>query len=236
MRILIFFIAFFISLMGFSQFENSKKGVRFAPIKKKEAPLKPLVKKSDVPIEIKYESSLDKKKGDNVLNDFSILPKKVEKGIMDTSDPTIRNSSEIYTDKLNKKLSSEGISQEILNSDLFLGEFIVYTTDLDAACRDYSAIDGDDVRIWVNGEIAVREVNLEADFKRYHLILKEGLNIIQIEALNIGLSFPNTGQFNFFDGNGRLVTNQNWGLNAGYKAVIRIIKLKGIAEKASDNK
>jgi hypothetical protein len=61
--------------------------------------------------------------------------------------------------------------------------------------------------------------------------LKEGLNVIQIEALNIGLSFPNTGQFSFVDGNGKMITEQFWGLNEGYRATIKVYKKKGLEEE-----
>lgn len=233
MRFLIFLVAVLFSLQGFSQFENSKKGIRFAPVKKKEAPFKPLDTKT-TPAEIKYESSLDKE--EKLSKDFSLLPKKEERGIMDINDPTIKQSSEIFTEKLQSQLKTEGITQEILNNDLFLGEFIVFTTKLDINCRDYSAIDGDVVRIWLNNEVVIRQVNLGSSFKSYNLMLKEGLNIIQIEALNIGESFPNTGQFIFYDGNNQVVTNQNWGLNTGYKAIVRIIKLKGLSKEEEEEK
>ena len=62
-------------------------------------------------------------------------------------------------------------------------------------------------------------------------LLKKGLNTIQIEALNVGEVFPNTGQFAFFDGNEKLVTNQNWDLNQGYKAIIKLVRIDGLEEK-----
>ena len=68
------------------------------------------------------------------------------------------------------------------------------------------------------------------NFKKFQLTLKEGLNIIHIEALNTGEFFPNTGQFMFLDGNQKLITNQNWGLNSGYRAIIKVRKVKGLIE------
>ena len=61
--------------------------------------------------------------------------------------------------------------------------------------------------------------------------MKENLNTIFIEAINTGLLFPNTGQFTFFDEKGKLVTNQNWNLNEGYKAIIKIVRIEGLEEK-----
>ena len=65
----------------------------------------------------------------------------------------MRTTAEIYTKQQNDKLKSEGLSQEIVNSDVYLGEFVVYTTALHTQCRDYGAVDGDNVRIWLNDEI-----------------------------------------------------------------------------------
>lgn len=225
--VLLVFILFF-SFKGFSQFENSKKGIRFAATKKKEAPLKSLDIKTS-PSVIKYESSFDKKKDD--LMGFSILPKKVEKGIMEEEASTVRQSSELYTEKLQTKLSQEGITREILNSDVFLGEYTVYTKEIDISCRDYSAIDGDLVRVWLNGEMVTKQIDLESGYKKYKYTLQEGLNIIQIEALNVGLSFPNTGQFLFLDGNGKKITEQFWGLNEGYRAIVKVYKKKGLSDE-----
>ncbi len=226
MRLFFCFLATFcFSINGFSQIELPTRTLKISPIKKPDAPPKPTPEIA-TPAIIKYESSIEKSVDDKLLKGFTLLPKKEEKGIME-KEP-IRSIAEVHTKKQNDKLKSEGISQEIVNSDTFLGEFTVYTTELTTKCRDYSAIDGDNVRIWLNDEIIVTSVYLESTFKTYTLNLKEGLNIIKIQALNIGESFPNTGQFIFFDGNGKLVTNQNWGLNAGYFAIIRILKKEGI--------
>lgn len=219
-------LVFCISMMGFSQIESPNRTFKIAPVKRPDAPPKP-TSVADTPAIIKFESSLDKK-DEKLLKNFTLLPKKEEKNIMDTSDPTLRNIAEVHTQKQNDMLKSEGYSREIVNSDVFLGEFVVYTTELTTKCRDYSNVDGDNVRIWLNDEIVVTSVYLESGFKSYVLQLKEGLNIIKIQALNVGEYFPNTGQFIFYDGNGKAVTNQNWGLNSGYNAIIKIRKLKGI--------
>ena len=225
MRIIYYsFLFFFISIGVFSQVDSPNHSIKISPVKKPDEPTKP-TSETTTPAIIKYESSLDKK-DEKLLKGFSLLPKKEEKGIME-KEP-LRSTAEIYTKKQNDKLKSEGLSQEIVNSDVYLGEFIVYTTELNTKCRDYGTVDGDNVRIWLNDEIVVPNIVLESGFKNYVLNLKEGLNIIKIQALNVGEFFPNTGQFMFYDGNGKIVTNQNWGLNSGYNAIIKVRKLKGL--------
>lgn len=232
-RMKIYSLIVFLVLISFSataQFEATKKKINISaqPEKasKKKASSVSENKKTTAPV-IKFESQYLNKSEDKLLKQFSNVPKIGEV----TTKPSyeIKNSSEIYTEKVKEKLESEGLSQQIVNSDIYLGEFIVFTEQLNVNCRDYGAIDGDNVRIWLNNEIVTKDIFLEGGFKSYDFLLKEGLNIIQIEALNTGDFFPNTGQFVFYDGNSKLVTNQNWGLNAGFKAVIKIVRLKGIS-------
>ena len=73
-------------------------------------------------------------------------------------------------EKVQAKMAQEGISREILNSDIFLGEYTVYTNEIKISARDYSAIDGDLVRIWLNGEIVTKVIDLESGYQRYDYV------------------------------------------------------------------
>jgi hypothetical protein len=213
----------FIALKGFSQFELPMKSISIAPISNSSGIVTPTSS-------IKYPSIFDKK--DKLLENFSLITKKVEpeKSVMDTQTEFI-NPGDKIVEKENQKLKTEGLSSVVDNSDSFLGEFIVTTVKLKITCRDYGAIDGDVVSINLNGQLVVPVINLESGFKSYVFELNDGSNEIHIEALNTGMLFPNTGQFVFYDGNEKLVTNQQWNLNAGYKAIIKIRKIKGLTEK-----
>ena len=213
----------FITFNGFSQFELPKKSISIAPISNPEGKISPTSS-------IKYPSIFDKK--DKLLENFTLLKKKEDpiKNMMDNK-PKFLNPGDIIVEKENEKLKREGLSSAVDNSDSFLGEFVITTFKLNIECRDYGAIDGDIVRIWLNGEMVVPRVDLISGYKRYILDVNEGTNEIQIEALNTGKLFPNTGQFMFLDGNEKLVTNQQWNLNSGYKAIIKIRKIKGLIQK-----
>lgn len=145
-----------------------------------------------------------------------------------TNPNDFKNPGDVYKEKLNKKLNVEGYGSAVENKDFFFGEFVVTTERLLIACRDNGEIDGDNVCIWVNGEKVAPLIYLEGNFKKYYVDLKMNLNTIEIEALGTGLIYPNTGQFTFFDGNEKLVTNQNWNLNSSYKAIIRIRRINGL--------
>jgi hypothetical protein len=219
-------VVLLVGLEGFSQFEIPKRTVNIAPMSKNSSSIAPTSSKI-----ITYPSIFNKK--DKLLQSVSLLPKKQEeeKSVMEPTQ--LESPAKEQTERMNKMMAREGLSREIVSSDLFLGEFKIFTSNLFISCRDNGVIDGDNVSIWVNGEKVIPFIGLESGFKKYEFILKKGNNIIEIEALGTGELFPNTGQFTFFDGHEKLVTNQNWDLNSGYKAVIKIQRLEGIE---SENK
>jgi hypothetical protein len=219
-----FIILFLAMAKGYSQFELPKKTLKIAPVSNPKGQVAPTSSKL-----ITYPSIFDKK--DKLLESVSLLNRKIEpeKSIMEKEQ--FENPAKQYTEKMNNQLKTEGMTSEVVNSDFFFGEFKVTTYKIIIACRDSGAIDGDDISIWLNGEKVIPIVYLDTEYKKYEILLKDGLNDVQIEALNTGLLFPNTGQFVYFDGNEKLVTNQQWNLNAGYKAIVKIRKIKGITEE-----
>lgn len=218
-----FIFLILISFKGFSQFETPKRTVNIAPVSDSKGSVAPTSSKS-----ITYPSIFDKK--DKLLSGVSLLKQKPEEAKSIFEEKEFTSQSKEKTDQMNNQLKSEGYTSVVENSDFFFGEFKVFTEKLFIACRDNGAIDGDNVAIWLNGEKVTPFIGLDGAFRKYTFHLKEGLNVINIEALNTGELYPNTGQFTFFDGNEKLVTNQNWNLNSGYKAIIKILKLDGSLE------
>ena len=209
------------SFKGFSQFETPKRTVNIAPISDNKGIVSPTSSKV-----ITYPSIFDKK--DKLLESVSLLKKKPEEEKSIFEKEQFASPAKEYTEKANKMLKTEGYASVVENSDFFFGEFKVYTETIYIGCRDYGAIDGDLIAIYLNGEKVIPLYELEAGFKKYTFDLKLGLNTIQIEALNTGELFPNTGQFTFFNGNEQLITNQQWALNTGYKAIVKIERIKGV--------
>jgi hypothetical protein len=222
-RAFAFIFLAFISFKGFSQFETPKKAINIAPVSDPKGTVAPSGSKL-----ITYPSIFDKK--DKLLSGVSLLKKKEEETKSIFEEKEFSSPSKEKTDQMNKQLKTEGYTSVVENSDFYFGEFKIYTEKLFIACRDNGAIDGDNVAIWLNGDKVTPFIGLEGSFRKYTFHLKEGLNVIHIEALNTGDLFPNTGQFTFFDGNEKLVTNQNWNLNSGYKAIIKILRINGLLE------
>ncbi len=215
--VLLFILVF--SFKGFSQFETPKKTLKIAPVSNPSGQVSPTSSKS-----ITYPSIFDKK--DKLLESVSLLNKKPqeEKSIMEKEQ--FENPSKLYTDKMNKK-NSDGEILEKFKSDSFLGEFKTGTKIISIACRDHEAPDGDVVRIWLNDKIVVDGILLDVDFKEIYLDLNEGINKIEIEAMNQGASGPNTAQFVIYDQKSGVITTNKWNLTTGVKAKLVILKDDG---------
>jgi hypothetical protein len=223
MRSTFLFLLLFMVNLGFSQFENPKKSIRIGAVKSPKAPPKQ-VDVDTAQAAIKYESTIGKNNDDRLLKNFSIAPKV---GLKTPSNVELRNPSEIFTEKMNKK-GSDGEILERYRSDSFLGEFRTGSKIVKIACRDHEYPDGDLVRIWLNGQIAINRILLEADFREVYLDLENGINKVEIEALNQGESGPNTAQFIVTDDSGKVVTNNSWNLTTGVKAKLIITKIETI--------
>ncbi len=232
---------FLILCVGFSlnasaQFEASKRKINISA-----KPDKNLNQKATVPQkvttslfpEIKFQSQLQKNNDEKFLKGLPEIPKVgVEQN---PKSYALKSPAEDYTEKFNEQLKEDGIRPELYNRDMNLGQFVVYTQKVNLNSRDYGAIDGDLVRVWVNGKMYVPQLNLNSKFQEILLELDKGLNVIEIEALNYGELSPNTGQFAFYDANKEFITNQYWNLGIGYKARI-LIEYKDKILKKIDEK
>lgn len=219
------FALFFLSLItfqSFSQIELPKKTLKIAPVSNPTGQVAPTSSSS-----ITYPSIFDKK--DKLMGGFSLLNQKPEETKSVMENKQFESQSKEYTDRMNKK--KDGEFNEKFKSDNFLGQFKVGTKIISIACRDHEYPDGDLVRIWLNDRIAVDNILLDVDFKEVYLELNEGINKIEIEALNQGESGPNTAQFIIYDAKKGIITNNKWNLTTGAKAKLIILKEEGSLEK-----
>lgn len=108
--------------------------------------------------------------------------------------------------------------------DQYLGDFKTTAKKATIMYRDHEYVDGDMIRVWVNGEIEIPQVRLEGSFRGFNLSLQDGFNKIDFEALNQGSSGPNTAQVNVYDEIGNLLASYEWNLLTGNKATTIIVK------------
>lgn len=146
----------------------------------------------------------------------------VAKGISMTPQNKFVNPGAKYEEKLNKKEdNSEGI---VYRRNQNLGDFKTKAVSAKVLYRDAEYVDGDEIRVYLNGRIIQAEVILDSNFKGFEIALEKGFNKIDFEALNQGSSGPNTAEFQVYDDKGSLISASRWNLGTGFKATIVLVK------------
>lgn len=105
-----------------------------------------------------------------------------------------------------------------------LGNFVTKGKFVEIYARDSQHVDGDRVRVYLNGKIVQSNILLQAGFTPVLIPLQSGFNTIEIEALNQGSSGPNTAAFAIFDESGKLITSNEWNLLTGARASLIVVK------------
>lgn len=90
--------------------------------------------------------------------------------------------------------------------------------------RDHEYVDGDLIRVYVNGDVVQSSVFLGASFSGFTLSLQPGANRIEFEAINQGSSGPNTAELHVYNEKGFIISAKEWNLLTGYKATVLVIK------------
>jgi len=90
--------------------------------------------------------------------------------------------------------------------------------------RDYSAVDGDIVRVFYDNNIYVKAAVLGSGFDGVDIVLHKGNNYIDFQALNEGSSPPNTAEFEIWDDKGVRIYSNRWDIGTGYKATVIVIQ------------
>ncbi|SHG50125.1 hypothetical protein SAMN04488116_1488 [Flagellimonas flava] len=108
--------------------------------------------------------------------------------------------------------------------DQYLGDVKTTAKFVGIVCRDHEYVDGDRVRIYLNGEVVEHNILLSGTFKGINIDLIQGFNRLDFEALNQGSSGPNTAQVVVADDKGQVIHNNRWNLSTGSKASLIVIK------------
>ncbi|QBZ99103.1 hypothetical protein [Flavobacterium sangjuense] len=205
------------SFKGFSQFEQPKKTISIAPISNPKGAVSPTSSKA-----ITYPSIFDKK--DKLGESVSLLKKKPEEEKSIFEKEQFASPAKVYTDKMNKQVE-DGKIYDYYKKDYLLATYKCSTAIAKFALKDYGDPDGDVVRIWLNDQVIFDAITLESGYREIQLNLRNGQNLLVIEALNEGMISPNTAQFSIFNDKGEIVGNNLSGLFTNVKATIIINKV-----------
>lgn len=122
-----------------------------------------------------------------------------------------------------KYWKNKDVTHTKLKSNYSLGTVKSTTKVVKVECRDYSYVDGDRIRIFVNEQIVSDNIGLKGNYYVYYLTLEKGYNRIDFQAINQGLSGPNTAELNLYDANGNLISSKEWALGTGQNATLGVL-------------
>ncbi len=139
---------------------------------------------------------------------------------------SMRTDNDLLTagDFIEKKWTEDKRISEEFRKDQYLGDFKTKGSYVEVLCRDYQYVDGDKVRVYVNGKMIESVIELQANYTPILVKLESGFNTIEIEALNQGSSGPNTAAFKIYGDQGELITSNEWNLLTGAKASVMFVK------------
>lgn len=123
-----------------------------------------------------------------------------------------------------KAFTKDKETKEEFKRDQYLGDFKTTGVFVELYCRDHEYVDGDKVKITVNGVVINQNMSLGATYTPIMVRLDSGLNNIEFEALNQGTSGPNTAELRVYDDQGREVIRKEWNLLTGAKANLVVVK------------
>ena len=236
MKHILFFILFFTAVTISAQTEFSTKFKSIPAPKFSAKPKKvPLPEVKDPQADNMDMPSI---KTPNVFDHTSITPKSqlqvgAEKSKFTMSTETeFANPGDRFVPKmekdLDKALKDAGLKEgrgQLVRRNISLGDFRTKSKYFIVKLRDFGAIDGDLVKVSSNDKVIKDQVFLEANFKEVKIMLDNGFNKLDFEALNIGSLGGNTAEIRVYDDKGQLVTNDYWdNLAAGFKASIVVTK------------
>ena len=108
--------------------------------------------------------------------------------------------------------------------DHYLGDLKTKSKYIRIKCRDHEYVDGDRIKLLLNKAIVHPNITLTGSYYVIDIEIGEGLNTIEFEALNEGLSSPNTAELKVYDENDVLLSSNRWLITTGYKARLVIVK------------
>lgn len=181
------------------------------------------------PLKIGAENKLDVKASNK--GTALRMPSVLDKSLISNNKPTIqmlptrelvRAGHDMVIDPKVGDREKKGSTEHF--GDQYLGDVKTGAKFIGIVCRDHEYVDGDRVKIYLNGEVVEPNILLSGAYKDINIDLTKGFNRIDFEALNQGSSGPNTAQVIITDDLGKIIHNNKWNLSTGSKASMIVIK------------
>ena len=141
-------------------------------------------------------------------------------------DIDITNRTDLVTPtwKIRQSFNEGGVNKSKFSKDFYLGDLETNSEYIIIKCRDHEYVDGDRIRLMINGAVIHPNISLSSMFYVVDVDLDDGYNNIDFIALNEGESSPNTAQLIVLDEFGKQLSNKKWLISTGYKAKLVVFK------------
>ena len=220
-----FLFLFFFFLLAFKANAQAEFGPKFKPIPPAKFPAAP--KKKVIP-----PAELPKIEQPNVFNSPE-NPNKTSTTISKSNDVDMFpkekfiNVGEEYLKKMQKdvdKTLNEN-NMPLLRRNFDFGQINTKSKYVIVRVRDFIYVDGDLLRIYQNATILKEQVFLGDSFTDIKILLGEGFNKLDFEALNTGTSGGNTAEIIIIDDQKKVLSKNYWdNLATGFKGTILLVK------------
>ncbi|QXP58710.1 hypothetical protein [Olleya sp. HaHaR_3_96] len=221
-----FLILFFISLSSYAQIDSENNGFAIPAVESEDP-------KDDPELIIEPAPEAEEAKPDDNNDNEIEAPKEVVTAVKPKvafsiykEENNFRSSAEVFTKQLDRQMNSVEERLLLLPADTnqFLGNYTTSAKKLNIQYRDFGAPDGDLIRVIINDDVVVLKEMLTTGFKGFNIDFDEGIFRIEFQALNQGLSGPNTAELRIFDENNNIIISNQWNLRTGRKAIIVLAK------------
>ena len=126
--------------------------------------------------------------------------------------------------KIRQTFNEGSVNKSKFSKDFYLGDLETDSDYIIIKCRDHEYVDGDKIRLMLNGYVIHPNITLSSVFYVVDVDLDDGYNNIDFIALNEGESSPNTAQLIVLDEYGKQLSNKKWLITTGYKAKLVVFK------------
>jgi len=126
--------------------------------------------------------------------------------------------------KIRQTFNEGSVNKSKFSKDFYLGDLETDSDYIVIKCRDHEYVDGDKIRLMLNGSVIHPNITLSSVFYVVDVDLDDGYNNIDFIALNEGESSPNTAQLIVLDEYGKQLSNKKWLITTGYKAKLVVFK------------
>lgn len=214
-KLIIFAVFLLVSFQGISQLELPSNSVKFNSSESNNN------NSTGFEVPAIRAPSLSNTKNPNTPNNSDLGREKENQFDMQKGDGLLEYTG---TNKAPKYFTNDKEAKPEYGKDMYLGDIKTNSKIVTIQYRDHQHVDGDRVRVFVNGQMEISNVMLEGSFRGFNLPLQDGFNKIDFQALNQGTSGPNTAQLQILDEQGNILASYEWNLLTGNKATAIVVR------------